>query len=240
MTQVNKANLGISKARDATLQKTAKAMFARSAENAAKMAIAEWHEVIQARKRGEDDADKMLTEEERLAVEKARLHDDRLATARLMFNQKSELGMQMLVASCHRQWHKIAKAAKEEKRKELYLANARKLLMGKLASHNAELQELVFRSLKEALPVGHEPWAIQCRVRARDIERTQFLEYLKPLKFELDAQKTKSIAQKKSAKEAEARQEDWVKREKQMTELNNVMREQVRIMEKERRKLERE
>merc|ERR1711937_483721 len=109
-----------------------------------------------------------------------------------------------------------------------------------MGAHNAELQEMVWRSMKEALPVGHEPWAIQCRVRARDIERTQFLEYLKPLKFELDAQKTKSIAQKKSAKEAEARQEDWVKREKQMAELNNVMREQVRIMEQEKDKLERE
>ena len=31
------------------------------------------------------------TEEERLAIERARLHDDRLATARLMFNQKYPL-----------------------------------------------------------------------------------------------------------------------------------------------------
>merc|ERR1711939_89921 len=109
--------------------------------------------------------------------------------------------MQMLMASCHRQWHKIAKAVKEEKKRELFLGNARKLLQGKMAANNAALTELVWRSLKEALPVGHEPWAIQCRVRARDIERAQFLEYLKPLKLELDAQKTKSIAQKKSAKE---------------------------------------
>ena len=32
----------------------------------------------------------------------------------------------------------------------------------------------------------------RCRVRSRDIERAQLLEILRPLKFELDAQKTKS------------------------------------------------
>ena len=34
--------------------------------------------------------------------------------------------------------------------------------------------------------------ARRCRVRSRDIERAQLLEILRPLKFELDAQKTKS------------------------------------------------
>jgi hypothetical protein len=240
MTQANKQDLGITKARDATLQKTAKAMFLRSQEQAAKLVMFEWSEVVHEIRRGENEADMMLTEEERLAVERARMHDDRLATARLMFNQKSEMGQQMLVAHCYRQWHKIAKSVREERRRELYLGNARKLLHGKLAAHEEELKELVWRNFKEALPVGQEPWAIQCRVRSRDIERAQLLEILRPLKFELDAQKTKYLAQKRTAKEAEARQEDWVKKEKQMAELNTVMREQVRVMQNEKDKLERE